>query len=38
MELLVTIFAIVSGLAVLGGASINWGVDSTDSYPDDHQR
>ena len=38
MEIFVTIFALVTGLAVLGGASINWGVDSTDSYPDDHQR
>ena len=38
MELLATIFALVTGLAVLGGASINWGVDTTDSYEDDHQR
>jgi hypothetical protein len=38
MELVVTILAFVTGLAVLGGASINWGVDSRDSYQDDHQR
>lgn len=38
MELVVTILALVTGLAVLGGASINLGVDSRDSYPDDHQR
>jgi hypothetical protein len=38
MEIVVTIFALVTGLAVLGGASINWGVDTTDSYQDDHQR
>ncbi len=38
MELIVTILAVVTGLAVLGGTSIHWGVDSTDSYPDDHQR
>ena len=38
MELIVTIVALVTGLAVLGGASITWGVDTTDSYPDDHRR
>lgn len=38
MDIVVTILAFVTGLAVLGGASINWGVDTTDSYPDDHQR
>lgn len=38
MELVVTIVAFVTGLAVLGGASINWGVDSRDCYPDDHRR
>ncbi len=38
MEIVVTILALVTGLAALGGASINWGVDTRDSYPDDHQR
>lgn len=38
MELVVTIFAFVTGLALLGGASINWGVDTRDTYPDDHRR
>jgi hypothetical protein len=38
MEIVVTILAFVTGLAVLGGASITWGVDSRESYPDDHQR
>jgi hypothetical protein len=38
MELVVTILALVTGFAVLGGASITWGVDSRESYPDDHQR
>jgi hypothetical protein len=38
MEIIVTIFALVTGLAVLGGASITWGVDTTESYQDDHQR
>jgi hypothetical protein len=38
MEIVVTILALVTGLAVLGGASITWGADSRESYPDDHQR
>ncbi len=38
MELIVTILAFVTGLAVLGGASINLGADSRESYPDDHRR
>jgi hypothetical protein len=38
MEIIVTIFALVTGLAVLGGASITLGADSRESYPDDHQR
>jgi hypothetical protein len=38
MEVIVTILAFVTGLAVLGGASITWGVDSREPYPDDHQR
>jgi len=38
MGLIVTILAFVAGLAVLGGASINWGVDTRDTYPDDHRR
>jgi len=38
MEVIVTILALVTGLAVLGGASIGWGVDSRDAYPDDHRR
>lgn len=38
MEIIVTILAVVTGLAVLGGASIAWGVDSREPYPDDHRR
>jgi hypothetical protein len=38
MEIVVTILALVTGFAVLGGASFSWGVDSLESYPDDHQR
>jgi hypothetical protein len=38
MEIVVTILALVTGFAMLGGASLTWGVDSRDSYPDDHQR
>ena len=38
MEIVVSILAFVTGLAVLGGASIRLGVDSRDSYPDDHRR
>jgi len=38
MDIVVTILALVTGLAVLGGASITWGVDSRESYPDDHRR
>jgi hypothetical protein len=38
MEAFVTIIAFVTGLAMLGGASITLGVDSRESYPDDHRR
>lgn len=38
MEVIVTILAFVTGLAVLGGASITWGVDSREPYPDDRLR
>jgi hypothetical protein len=38
MEAIMTIIVFVTGLAVLGGASITWGVDSRESYPDDHRR
>jgi hypothetical protein len=38
MEVIVTILAFVTGLAILGGASITWGVDSRDPYLDDHRR
>ena len=38
MELVLTILALVTGIAVLGGASINLGADSRDTYPDDHRR
>ena len=38
MELVVAILALVTSLAVLGGASIILGTDSRESYPDDHQR
>ena len=38
MEVIVTILALVTGLAVLGGVSISWGADSRETCPDDHQR
>jgi hypothetical protein len=38
MEAILTIIAVVTGLSMLGGVSITWGVDSRDSYADDHQR
>ncbi len=38
MEIIFTILALVTGLAMLGGASNTWGVDSRDDYPDDHRR
>ena len=38
MEAIVTILAFVTGLAVLGGAAITWGVDSREAYADDHRR
>jgi nitrogen fixation-related uncharacterized protein len=38
MEALFTILAVVTGLAVLGGAAITWGVDSREPYRDDHRR
>jgi hypothetical protein len=38
MEIVVTILAFVTGLAVLGGASITIGSDSRESYLDDHRR
>jgi hypothetical protein len=38
MEAIVAILAFVTGLAILGGASISWGVDSREPYLDDHQR
>lgn len=38
MEAIMTILAFVTGLAVLGGASITWGADSRESYADDHRR
>ena len=38
MEAIFTILAIVTGLAVVGAASITWGVDSRESDPDDHRR
>ena len=38
MEAIMTILAFVTGLAILGGASITWGVDSREPYPDDRRR
>lgn len=38
MEIIMTIVALVTGIAALGGAAINWGVDTRESYPDDHRR
>jgi hypothetical protein len=38
MEAIITILAFATGLAVLGGVSITWGVDSREPYPDDRRR
>ena len=38
MEAIFTIFAFVTGLVILGGASITWGADSRETYTDDHRR
>ena len=38
MELVLTILALVTGLAAVGGASMTWGADSRETYPDDHRR
>lgn len=38
MEAVMMILITILGLATLGGASVNWGVDSRPQYPDDHAR
>ena len=38
MEAVFVIFAIVFGFAALDAASLTWGVDSRESYPDDRRR
>ena len=38
MEAVFIIFAIVFGLAALDAASLTWGVDSREPYPDDRRR
>lgn len=38
MEATVLILVMIIGLAALGGASLRWGVDSREQYPDDHTR
>jgi nitrogen fixation-related uncharacterized protein len=38
MEAMILLVVMIVGLAVLGAASIAWGVDSREPYPDDHTR
>jgi nitrogen fixation-related uncharacterized protein len=38
MEAVLTIFAIVLGLAAVDAASLTWGVDSREQYRDDRRR
>jgi nitrogen fixation-related uncharacterized protein len=38
MEAVMMFLITILGLAVLGGASITWGVDSREQYQDDHTR
>ena len=38
MELPVLFLVMIIGLAALGGASLSWGADSRERYPDDHIR
>ena len=38
MEATMLALVMIVGLAALGWASLNWGVDSREPYPDDHTR
>jgi hypothetical protein len=38
MEAIAVILAFVAGLAVMGGASVTWGIDSREPYADDRRR
>jgi nitrogen fixation-related uncharacterized protein len=38
MEAMMLILVTIVGLAVLGGASVTWGADTREQYPDDHAR
>jgi nitrogen fixation-related uncharacterized protein len=38
MEAIFIIFAVVLGLATLDAATLTWGVDSREPYPDDRRR
>jgi nitrogen fixation-related uncharacterized protein len=38
MEATVLLLITIIALVALGGASINWGADSREQYPDDHLR
>lgn len=38
MDATMLFLVLIIGLAVLGGASFNWGADSREQYPDDHTR
>ena len=38
MEAMLLFLIMIVGLAVLGGASLIWGVDSREPYSDDHTR
>lgn len=38
MEAMMLILVMIIGLAALGEASLTWGADSREQYPDDHTR
>jgi hypothetical protein len=38
MEAIVLLLVMIVGFTVIAGASLTWGVDSRESYLDDHQR
>lgn len=38
MEATIMAVIMIIGLVALGGASLNWGADTREQYPDDHTR
>ena len=38
MEAVTLIFVMIIGLVALAGASLSWGADTREQYPDDHSR